>query len=238
MRKVRSKKEEKRRKRLMITSGILALLILVSLIIYKGYVYLDEMSKIDDTTIIIKNNINIKEISNSCNVSDGYISLYIPAEFKKNTNSEASWYDLNYVDDDNRDAAIAFFEMSDFKKSIGSVEESDTDSKVLERNKIKNGFDLIKYYYDSQEKSISIFSSNDNIKLNRMAIKYIASLAKSTKITILTGDVEGILFKNDKSYHVVVYDKDNAAAVDFYNGNEEYFNDDNVIDFISMIEFN
>lgn len=238
MRKVRSKKEEKRRKRLMITSGILALLILVSLIIYKGYVYLDEMSKIDDTTIIIKNNINIKEISNSCNVSDGYISLYIPAEFKKNTNSEASWYDLNYVDDDNRDAAIAFFEMSDFKKSIGSVEESDTDSKVLERNKIKNGFDLIKYYYDSQEKSISIFSSNDNIKLNRMAIKYIASLAKSTKITILTGDVEGILFKNDKSYHVVVYDKDNVMAVDFYNGNEEYFNDDNVIDFISMIEFN
>lgn len=238
MRKVRSKKEEKRRKRRIIIACVLSLLVLVSLIVYKGYVYFDEMSKIDDTTVIIKNNVNIKEISNSCNVSDGYISLYIPTEFKKNTNSEASWYDLNYIDDDNFDAAIAFFEMSDFKKNIGSIEENDKDSKVLERNKIKNGFDLIKYYYDSQDKSISIFSSSDNIKINRMAIKYIDSLAKSSKITILTGDVEGLLFKNDKSYHVVVYDKDNAVTVDFYNGNKEYFNDDNVIDFISMIEFN
>lgn len=238
MRKIRTKKEEKRRKRRRITAIVLLILVVVSLIGYKCYVYFDETSKIDDKTVNIKKSEKIEEISNSCNVSDGYINLYIPADFKKNDSINVSWYDLNYGGIDKRDAAIAFFEMDDFKKSIGPIGDSDSDLKVLERNKIKTGFDLIKYYYDSQDKGISILSSNDDIKLNRMAIKYISSLATSLDMIILQGDVNGILFVNDDSYHAVVYYKDNAVTLDFYNGDVNYFDYDKVIEFISMIEFN
>lgn len=236
--KIRSKKEIKRRKRRIITVVVLLIVLICAVFSYKCFVYFDETAKIEGKTVVIKDSIMIDNISNSCNVSDGYINLYIPAEFKKNDSINVSWYDLNYVGVDKRDAAIAFLEMDNFQKNIGSISDMESDAKVLERNDIKNGFDLIKYYYDRQEKSMSVLASSDSIKLNRMAIKYIGSMATSLDISLLEGDIEGILFEGDNVYHAVIYHGDVAYAVDFYNGEVEYFTYDKVIEFIRMIEFN
>lgn len=236
--KIRSKKEIKRRKRRIVTITVLLVVLISGIFSYKCFVYFDEMSKIEGKTVVIKDRIMIDNISNSCNVSDGYINLYIPAEFQKNDSINVSWYDLNYAGDDKRDAAIAFLEMEVFKKDIGSISDMESDAKVLERNGIKNGFDLIKYYYDKQDKNINILATSDNIKLNRMAIKYIGSLATSLDISLLEGDIEGLLFKDENVYHTVIYHDEEAYTVDFYNGEVEYFTYEKVIEFIRMIEFN
>lgn len=97
---------------------------------------------------------------------------------------------------------------------------------------------MIKYYYDNQEKKVTILTSQDKIKLNRMAIKYIGSLATSLDITLLDGDIKGVLFESEKMYHVVVYFSDYTYVVDFHNEMIDYFDYDMVLKYIRMIEFN
>lgn len=238
MRKLRSKKERKRRKRIIVTTLLILGLLFSSLIIYKCYIYFDEQGKIENTELSISKKVSVEAIGNSCNVSDGYIKLYIPSEFKKNNSINVSWYDLNYTGIDKRDAAISFLEVDDFKKNIGSINDKKTDFKILERNNIKTGYDLIKYYYDNQEKKVTILTSQDKIKLNRMAIKYIGSLATSLDITLLDGDIKGVLFESEKMYHVVVYFSDYTYVVDFHNEMIDYFDYDMVLKYIRKIEFN
>ena len=237
--KVDEKKKIRRRKRLKKFLIFLLVLILIYFVL-KVLIYFNE--KRDYDLPRFKNVIKIEEIDNSCNVSDGNINLYIPSEFKLNkdmkSNGNVSWYDLNYRGIGDRDATIAFIELGDFKNDIGSVNSRKLDSEILKINKIDNGYDLIKNYYKNLGKKVSVFSSVNRIKLNRMSLTYLSSLVTRDDLYLLEGDVSGILCIGDKSFHSVLFEDDYAYVVDFYNDKNDYFDYDKVIEMISMIEFN
>lgn len=237
--KVDEKKKARRRKKIK-KFIIFLVVLLVLFLLFKIFVYFSE--KREFTPIKITDVIKIEEIDNSCNVSDGNINLYIPSEFKLNkdikSNGVVSWYDLNYRGIGDRDATIAFIALDDFKNDIGSFNNRNIDSKILELNDIDNGYDLIKYYYNNSDKTVNIFSTINSIKLNRMALTYLSSIITSNECYLLEGDVSGILCIGSKSYHSVLFEDDYVYVVDFHNDKIDYFDYDKVIEMISMIEFN
>lgn len=229
--KRKSKKSQKTMKFIV----IIIIVLLIAFIGWKSYVFLSDYVMIDTTTIKIKDVIKIDRVDNSCNVSDGYINLYIPEGFRKNESINVSWYDLNYVRIGERDASIAFMEPEKtFEENIAADE---ADLKRLERSNIKNGYDLIKYYYDNQNKSINILSSTNRIKLNRLASMHMEAIATSDEVYLLEGDLEGILCVGEKIYHAVLFYDDYYYIVDFYNENVDYFNYDKVLEYLSFITF-
>ena len=232
-------KKNKRKKKIRNIIIFIVVLILVYFG-FKIFIYFDERRIYD--LVEIKDVIKIEEIDNSCNVSDGNINLYIPLEFRLNkemkSNGMVSWYDLNYRGIGERDAAIAFIERDDFKNDIGSFDNKKLDYKLLELNDIDNGYDLVEYYYDNYDKKVSIFSSINEIKLNRMSSAFMSSLVMGDEVYLLEGDIFGILCVGEKIYHSVLFDDQHIYVVDFYNDKTDFFDYDKVIEMISIIEFN
>lgn len=235
--KKRVSKKEKRKKQSLFKFMIITIIIL--LICYIGYkFYIFTREKVIFDKVVIKDIINIDNIDNSCNVSDGNISLYIPSEFKINENINVNWYDLNYIGIDQRDASMAFIKLESFKKDIGAIRGNTSDGERLDKNNILTGYDLLKYYYNNQENDVNVFSSINKIKLNRMANYYINSVVISDEVYLLDGDIKGIMSVGEKNYHIVLYSDYYAYTVDFYNYGVSYFDYDKVIQYISMIRFN
>lgn len=242
MNKNKKDDEKKKLRRKKKIKNFLIFLFVLFLVYFglKIFIYFNEKRDYDIPKY--KDVIKIEEIDNSCNVSDGNIKLYIPSDFKLNqemkSNGNVSWYDLNYRGIGDRDATIAFIELNDFKNDIGSINSRKLDSEILKINKIDNGYDLIRNHYNNSNKTVSIFSSVNRIKLNRMALTYLSSLITSDEVYLLEGDVSGILCIGEKSYHSVLFEDDYAYVVDFHNDKSDYFDYDKVIEMISMIEFN
>lgn len=214
---------------------ISVIVVLIAAVGWKFYVFFNDYVLFETSSIKIKDVIEIDRVDNSCNVSDGYINLYIPEGFRKNESRNVSWYDLSYSITGERDAAIAFMEPDKtFEENIVADEAA---LKRLERNNIENGYDLIRYYYDNQNKSINIFSSTNRIKMNRLASLHMEAIATSDEVYLIEGDLEGILCVGEKIYHAVLFYNDYYYIVDFYNENVEYFNYDKVVEYLSFITF-
>ena len=235
---VRSKRMKRVEKENTIFKYLFLAIIVISIgyLSWKIYVYYCDYAVVKVDIAKIKDVIRIEHEENSSNVSDGYINLYIPGEFERNTNINVSWYDLNYVTLGERDAAIAFMEPD--KTFEENIDADEKDLERLEKNNINNGYDLVKYYYENQNKTINIFTSTNKIKLYRMAMMNMSAIQTSDEVYLLEGDVEGILCVGTSSYHTVLYNDTYYYIVDFYNVDDQYFDLDKVIELLGRVSFN
>ena len=112
--------------------------------------------------------------------------------------------------------------------------------KILDKYKITNIIDLIKYYEKNKDYHNTIFTSSDRIKMNYIADRYTNSvLSSSGEFSYLEGDVLGYLLKyNEENYFGTVTFKRDIYNYDTYNINFYKMNYDEVMEIINSIQYN
>lgn len=112
--------------------------------------------------------------------------------------------------------------------------------KILDKYKITNIIDLIKYYEKTKDYHNTIFTSSDRIKMNYIADRYANTvLSSSGEFSYLEGDVLGYLQKfNEESYYGVVTFKRDLYNYDTYNISFYKMSYDEVMEIINSIQYN
>lgn len=111
---------------------------------------------------------------------------------------------------------------------------------LVEKFNIKNNMDLIKYIINHYEDSVNIFSSSDEIKMNYFIKTFTRTVIPVSKINIIDGDINGIMFTiiDNAYYEIHLLHNNEKYFFTFANGNdEEYFTLADIKEFLSKIHF-
>jgi hypothetical protein len=111
---------------------------------------------------------------------------------------------------------------------------------LVEKFNIKNNIDLIKYIINHYDNSVNIFSSKDEIKMNYLIKVFTNTALPISKINIIDGDINGIMFiiKDNAYYEIHLIHNKEKYFFTFANGtNDEYFTLADIKGFLSKIQF-
>lgn len=127
-------------------------------------------------------------------------------------------------------------QISTFGVNLKNINRKD----LVEKFNIKNNIDLIKYIINHYEDSVNIFSSRDEIKMNYLIKTFTRAVIPVSKINIIDGDINGIMFTiiDNAYYEIHLIHNDKKYFFTFANGtNEEYFALADIKEFLSKIHF-
>ncbi len=189
--------------------------------------------------------------------SQTFLNVYIPDGFELITdkaksnyvNNDCDFYAKGFINDENYDAMIYVCSRR------GNISNLEYDGIVgttfpwldvyglLDKYGIKNSIDLIRFYEKNRDFKQDMFTKSDDIKINYIAREYTSRvLPASDNFCYLEKDLNGYflehLDKKNKYYNHVVLsfdyqDNEYLYGITYKNNNEDYFNSDNTLDYIS-----
>jgi hypothetical protein len=113
------------------------------------------------------------------------------------------------------------------------------DEQLLKEFGINNDYDIYEYIINHYNDEVTIFSSENEIKLNYLIKMLSNRLYGNSKISLIDGDLSGIIQITDNEfiYRVGIVNGNTTYIFDFVNGSSSYFDLDNIKEFLSNINF-
>lgn len=175
--------------------------------------------------------------------SDNFIKSEVPSP------SELIKYDtyyLNYKNDQTFDAFIRIGEGLEIYQALITNNYNtfgftfnNIDFKTLFKvYNINNDYELQKYIIENYNKDVNLFSSINEIKMH-YGIKTIANVTTIIgKIYQIDGDLKGILYNSINGiYEVHLYNNNKQYFLMFFNKDVQFFNLENIQEFLKNISF-
>ena len=174
-------------------------------------------------------------------VDDNFI---ISQDEQLNGYGRAIVYVLNYKSTQDYDASVAISSLPDLYSSFiteGAISTFNYDlstldiKKMYKEHNINSTKDLYNAWFKDYNKDVNIFSKVSYIKYNYFITN--TSLATKHKADTIRGDLEGYLFTvNNKIYQATIFIGNEPYEIVFINKNSNYFNIDNITEFLRNIE--
>lgn len=114
--------------------------------------------------------------------------------------------------------------------------------KLLDTYELKDSYDIVKYIVNNYKNKVNILSSSNAIKMDYFMKTFSYTTLPKAKIYLIEGDYKGYIFvmDDDSHYDVYLFNGEDKYILSFTNNeeaNEQYFDLDNVKEFISNIQF-
>lgn len=241
--------------------AIVCLLVLVGGYLgYKGFLLFNYRIELDEEKIeSLKTSGDILNVINNDYLEDDEILEFEGITYKnfednfvlkedENYNPSIYPYYSYYLLEDNSDKYTALFKVGRTFSVYEIMTSPDTvtfglsfkginKKELLKKNNLNNDFDIYKYIVNHYDDKINVFSSRDKIRLNYLIKSYINTVVPTAKISIIEGDIKGIMYNiKDIVYEVHIVDNEIVYVFGFWNTKENlYFNQDNVMEFISNV---
>lgn len=241
--------------------AIVCLLVLVGgYFTYKGFLLFNYRIELDEEKIeSLKASGDIINVKTNDYLEDDKILEFEGITYKnfddnfllkedENYNPSIYPYYSYYFLEDNSDKYIALFKVGRIFSAYEVMTSSDVTTfafgfkgtnkkELLNKYNLNNDFDIYKYIIDHYDDKVNIFSSKDKIRLNYLVKSYINVAIPTSKISVIDGDLKGFMYNvKDMVYEVHLMDDESGYGFSFWNTNDNsYFNQDNVIDFISNV---
>lgn len=201
-------------------------------------------------------NLTIKKNNKANTLFDEKLPIYIPNDFKLVTDKTKSnlitddcdVYLKNSTTKEIFDAALLI--CNNYEDNINNLDKYEIRNSLfpylninhlLEKYNIKDNLDLIKYYELHYADKYNIFTSSNKIKMKYIAKNYIqVSMPSYDKFYYLKNDLRGYLTKRKNNATAIIYMNNDtydfiSYSLSFYNNQENYFNDQNIIEIISSL---
>jgi len=245
----------------------LILLIISSIVIYfscKGYLLytykvdtlnnLKEKIKSSGKKITIIKNTN-KAAENMTFENIIYPKLKDRCDLKEDSNNLVGY---NYstcclYDSNNKNTCKAIFKVGTYaytmykvvtmnnpeNPTFGFAFKGTNDEKLLNNYGIKNNVDLFEYIFDHYNNDINIFTKRDDMRILYLVKIFANTIIPVSNIFIIDGDYSGYMYIVNNNYYEVnlIYNEKTYIFAFKNDKNREYFNLENIKEFISNVTF-
>lgn len=240
------------------------IVLLIIFLLYKAflvYIYLIPIYDISESALYGAKEISIKRKYNA-NTTYHNMQFKLPEEFELITDKAKSpyvqdrcdTYIKGYISESEYDAALLVCEPND-NTQLYSVEEYSTLDRgfptytehfiIYGKYNINNGIDLLMYDKEHHTDKYNLFTPLDKVKLRYIAAEYTGiNVYRGGTIYLLNKDINGFIYESSakkRKYFYMFFIEENSYpnfsyTIEFLNENEEYFNKDNIVEFISTID--
>ena len=206
---------------------------------YKTEVKIEDIYKAQGETIIVNTNSNIVS-----NTKEGKMSFIIPKNFIEN--NSLYYFGLKNAGQDNQEfkAAINYGKATNKYTTLiqsgieGKISASDVKS-IFSKYNIKNEIDLQKFGLKIKNSKNNILSSASRIKMEYIITN---TMPISQETRFIDGDIKGylLLIGNGSKgglYSASIQYKNDIYYFWFANGTQEYFNIENITEFLNNVQF-
>ncbi len=220
-----------------------------------GKELIEELKKSGETIHIKKNvNLNEEKLEKYKNIFyksfDDNFELNEKKSLDKGKKSDS--YYTYYLNKEDSDDYRATFKVGKTDYNLYDIFSSDdifvygfnlknvNRKRLLDLYELSDSYDIIQYIINNYQNKVNIFSSSNQIKMNYFMKTFSYTVIPKAKTYLINGDYRGYLFVlNDDNYYEVhlFNDSDNYILSFINNNDEEYFNLNNVKEFISNIRF-
>jgi hypothetical protein len=171
---------------------------------------------------------------------------------ERSSNKEGEKYKTYFLNNDSSENFKAAFKVGGTNYGLYDILTSkdvsifgfsfkNTNSKELvNKYKINDDYDLIKYIINHYKDSVNVFSSTDEIKMNYLIKTFANVVLPVSQIYLIDGDLKGYMYtvNNNQLYEVHLIDNGENYWFTFINGkNSEYFAIDDVEEFLSNVDY-
>ena len=179
------------------------------------------------------------------------INFYVPARFELITDKAESGLVMDDCDfyakdlkDKKFDSAILMCERNFdniYNLSYFGIDIDEfpylNSSKIVNKYDIDNTLELIKYYEKHYKNKLTIFNSDDEIKMKYIAGMYSNSLPSYNRFFYLENDLEGYMTESvDRNhYQAILYFRNNVYSISFFNSEDNYFDYNKVVEVLNSI---
>ena len=205
---------------------------------------------------------NITKEQMNLNLNNEFVSLYIPysnyevagkrqtfvnepnntvQDFYKSIGDVEQRVAISFTKDGYKDLTSLNIMFEKFKKEYNEISLDD----FLKRNNINDEMDFELSILKNKDKKVNKYSTKEEI-IDKFVLDYFTDYLLSSqiefcdKLILLTGDVEGYVWKDENTIIIELKNKTNDYNIEIssFYGNKINLKDEDIIDMISSIKFN
>lgn len=170
-----------------------------------------------------------------------YVDLRYPNfedEFTFNNAGSTSIYQTyNTYSKSNQYTVVASYKVGVATTYYDKLAEEYQNKILLQEYDITNNFDVIDYLKENYKKKVNVFSSDSDIKMNKLMNEYANTILTQGVIRKIEGDLNGfmIVSKDKNKFEINLKEGEKYYYFEFNNNNSEYFTEEYVINFLNYV---